>query len=65
MNARRSFYLNPRQSDFTDLSVRSEIADTDIPYVVPANDNVPTRGWLASSLALFFWLIATRFDIWD
>jgi tRNA A37 threonylcarbamoyladenosine dehydratase len=59
MDARRSFYLNSRQSDFTDLSARSEITDTDIPYIIPANDNVPAKGWLlAICRTLFSQLIA-------
>jgi hypothetical protein len=64
MDARRSFYLNPRQSDFTDLSARSEITDTDIPYVIPANDNVPAKGWLSAiRRTLFCRLIAIRLDV--
>jgi hypothetical protein len=65
MDARRSFYLNSPQSDFTDLLIRSEITGTDIPYIVPANDSQQARSWLSASRVLFFRLIATRFDIWD
>jgi len=67
MDARRSFYLNSRQNDFADLSAgmpRSDIADTDIPYVMSANDNVPAKGWRSAICRnLFSRLIAMRFDI--
>jgi hypothetical protein len=39
MNARRSFYLNSRQGDFTDLSAETRRSN-DLPYVNPANDKV-------------------------
>ena len=45
MDARRSFYLGSRQDDF-DMAAqdnKGRVNCTDIPYVVPANDNVPTR----------------------
>ena len=65
MDARRSFYLNSRQNDFADPSAglsRSDLVDTDIPFVIPANDNVPAKGWLAANCrTLFLKLIATRF----
>ena len=64
MDARRSYYLNSRQSDFADVSAgrpRSELDETDIPFVIPANDNVPPKGWLSASCrALFFRLNAMR-----
>jgi hypothetical protein len=67
MDARRSYYLNSLKSDFADPTVVrswSDIADTDIPYVIPANDNVPAKGWLSAiSRTLFSRLIAFRFDI--
>ena len=61
MDTRRSYYLNSLKSDFADPTAvrsRSDIADTDIPYVIPANDNVPAKGWLSICRALFSRLIA-------
>ncbi len=63
MDARRSFYKNSRQSDFTDLSARSEITDTDIPYVIPANDNVPAKGWLSAICQTLFSRLIAMSDI--
>ena len=39
---------------FSEPSVRSEIADTDIPFVIPANDNVPAKGWLSAKCRTLF-----------
>jgi hypothetical protein len=66
MDARRSFYLNSRQSDFTDLSAgmpRSDILDTDIPYVIPANDNLPAKGWLSAICRSLFSRLLALSDI--
>ena len=66
MDARRSFYLNSRQSDFAGLSAgmcRSDIADTDIPYVIPANDNVPAKGWLSATCRTLFSRLIAMSDI--
>jgi len=42
MDARRSFYLNSKQDDFTDLSAEMRRpGPADIPYVISANDNMP------------------------
>jgi hypothetical protein len=49
MDARRSFYLGSRQDDF-DMAAqdnKGRVDFTDIPYVTPANDNVPTRNGLS------------------
>jgi hypothetical protein len=45
MDAHRSFYLASRQDDFDMLAQDNEsrVDFTDIPYVTPANDNVPTK----------------------
>jgi hypothetical protein len=52
MNARQSFYLNSKQNDFAELPAALGRGDAvDIPYVTPANDDVPAgvrlsaRGW--------------------
>ena len=52
MDAPRSFYLNSRQSDFP--SAGTDITDTDIPCVVPGNDNAATKRWLSVSCRFFF-----------
>ena len=41
MDARRSFYLASRQDDFAESAA-------DIPYVMPANDNVRTKDRLSA-----------------
>jgi hypothetical protein len=49
MDARRSFYLASRQDDF-DMPAQDNkgwVDFIDIPYVTPANDNVPTRNGLS------------------
>ena len=66
MDARRYFYLNCRQSDFADLSAatsRSDIANTDIPFVIPANDNEPPKSWLSASRRTLFSRLITLSDI--
>jgi hypothetical protein len=62
MDARRSFYLNSKQDDFTDLSAEMRRPDPiDIPYVISANDNVPGRVRLSARCrALLLRLIAMR-----
>ena len=48
-HARQSFYLKAKQDDFAELAARISPPDPDdIPYVTPANDNVPARVMLAS-----------------
>jgi hypothetical protein len=49
MDTRRSFYLAPRQDDF-DLPAPDEggVNFADIPYVMPANDNIPTKDRLSA-----------------
>jgi hypothetical protein len=49
MDARRSFYLASRQDDF-DIPAqdnKGRVDFTDVAYVTPANDNVPTRNKLS------------------
>jgi tRNA A37 threonylcarbamoyladenosine dehydratase len=44
MDTSRSYYLNSRQDDFAELDADKCQSDTtDIAYVIPANDNVPTK----------------------
>jgi hypothetical protein len=44
MDARRSFYLGPKQDDFAEFAVEpNRPKDVDIPYATPSNDNVPAR----------------------
>jgi hypothetical protein len=49
MDRRRSFYLASRQDDF-DVPVPDEapLDLTDIPYVIPANDNLRTKDRLST-----------------
>jgi hypothetical protein len=60
MDARRSFYLNSRRDDFTDLSGEMQRSDpVDVCHVSPANDNTPVRVRLAAHCrALLVRLIA-------
>jgi hypothetical protein len=44
MDTSRSYYLNSRQDDFTELDADKCTADTAyIHYFIPANDNSPTK----------------------
>jgi hypothetical protein len=44
MDTCRSFYLNSKQDDFAEIDAETRQPDTtDIPYVIPANDNSPTK----------------------
>jgi hypothetical protein len=44
MDARRSFYLASRQDDFDVPAPDEASVDLiDIPYIIPANDNVRTK----------------------
>jgi hypothetical protein len=44
MDTSRSYYLNSRQDDFEELDADKCQSDTtDIAYVIPANDNAPTK----------------------
>jgi hypothetical protein len=51
MDTRRSYYLLSRQNDFSELDA-GELDDfdiSDIPWVIPANDNTPTKFRLTAS----------------
>jgi hypothetical protein len=49
MDTRRSFYLVSKQNDFAEPGVDASRSDcSDIPFVMPANDNVWTRERLSS-----------------
>jgi hypothetical protein len=67
MDARRSFYLASRQDDF-DIPAQDDagwVDFTDIPYVTPANDNIPTKNRLSARVgALLRRLIALRGFNW-
>ena len=48
MDRRRSFYLAARQDDFDVPAPDEASVDlTDIPYIIPANDNVRTKDRLS------------------
>ena len=54
MDTRRSFYLASRQDDFAESAADLNPSDcTDIPYVMPANDNVRTKEPFVGSLQDF------------
>ena len=49
MDTCRSYYLSYRQDDFAELDAETRHPDTtDIHYVIPANDNTPTKFRLAT-----------------
>ena len=49
MDTRRSFYLASRKDDFAEPAADlSTIDSTDIPYVMPANDNAWTKDRLSA-----------------
>jgi hypothetical protein len=66
MDARRSFYLASRKDDFAEPAADlSTIDSTDIPYVVPANDNAWTKDRLSARCdALLRRLIALHGFTW-
>jgi hypothetical protein len=44
MDTRRSYYLAARQDDFDVRAPDEDLTDfTDVPYVIPANDNTRTK----------------------
>jgi hypothetical protein len=54
MDARRSFHLASRQDDF-DMPAQDNQSRVDfmnIPYVPPANDNVPTKNALSGRVGV-------------
>ena len=49
MDTHRSYYLQSNKDDFSELDGETRQIDTsDVPYVTPANDNAPTKVWLAA-----------------
>jgi predicted transglutaminase-like cysteine proteinase len=64
MNARRSFYLNSKQDDFVTVAGELRQSDlVDIPFAIPANDNVPVKLRLSARCrALLLHLIAKARD---
>jgi hypothetical protein len=60
MGARRSFFLNSKRDDFTDLSAEMQRSDpVDVCCGSPANDNTPVRVRLSAHCrALLVRLIA-------
>ena len=55
MDTRRSYYLASRQDDFDSPTPDEDWVDfTDIPYVVPANDNTRTKDRLSARCAALF-----------
>ena len=64
MNARRSFYLNSKQDDFATVAGELRQSDlVDIPFAIPANDNVPVKLRLSARCrALLLHLIAKARD---
>jgi hypothetical protein len=59
MNARRSFYVNPKQDGFA--AFPGELRQShviDIRFAIPANDDVPVKLRLARCRALLLHLIA-------
>ena len=49
MDTRRSYYSNSKQDDFGEGDAKKSEPDaTDIPYIIPANDNAPTKVRLAA-----------------
>ena len=44
MDTRRSYYLQFSQDDFSELDAETRQFDaSDVPYVIPANDNAPSK----------------------
>jgi hypothetical protein len=67
MDTRRSLYLASRQDDFAELAANASQLDTgDILFVVPANDNLRTKGKLSARCgSLLRRLIALRRLRWS
>jgi hypothetical protein len=56
MDTRRSYYLLSRHDDFSELDA-AELAQfdiSDIPRVIPANDNAPTKVRLTARFTALF-----------
>ena len=49
MDTRRSFYLASREDDFAEPAADASRLDfNDVPFVMPANDNLRTKGSLSA-----------------
>ena len=49
MDTRRSYYLASKQDDFTEPASEEDLVDfTDVPYVIPANDNTRIKDRLSA-----------------
>jgi hypothetical protein len=49
MDTRHSYYLHRRQDDFAELAADTSRLDfNDIPFIVPANDNLRTKEGLSA-----------------
>ncbi len=49
MDTRRSYYLNSKRDDFEEADAEKGDPDpSDIPYIIAANDNAPTKVRLAA-----------------
>jgi hypothetical protein len=52
MDTRRSYYLASKQDDFTEPALDEDGVDfTDVPYLMPANDNTRTKDRLSARCA--------------
>jgi hypothetical protein len=66
MDTRRSYYLHSKQDDFAEPAPDANRLDFDnIPFVMPANDNLRTKGSLSARYgSLLRRLIALRSLTW-
>jgi hypothetical protein len=48
MDTRRSYYLHSKQNDFAEPAAESRLDFDDVPFVLPANDNVRTKDRLSA-----------------
>jgi hypothetical protein len=56
MDTRRSYYLQSNQDDFSerDGTELGAFDTSDVPWVIPANDNAPTKARLAARCGALF-----------
>ena len=48
MDTRRSYYLDSKEDDFAEPAAESRLDLDDVPFVMPANDNVRTKDRLSA-----------------
>jgi hypothetical protein len=48
MDTRSSYYLHSKQDDFAEPAAESRLDFDDVPFVMPANDNVRTKDRLSA-----------------